>query len=129
MFGLLEELNWKIAIGADINELARLKDVSIVPELAKRLAGKGAAAEQAARALAELGDERGLAWLQKKTGKKAAPRPTEKREAEEKEAVDVREEIRLLKEEIRRLRKELDESLEILGQLLKEKAESKESEK
>ena len=113
-------------------ELARLGDRTLVPELAKRLDGKGPAVELAARALAELGDSRGVAWLAEKRGEKkkepaaaAAPERKETREAPKK---SKDREIEELRAEVKRLRRELDETVKLVEQLLTEKDEAQDPE-
>jgi hypothetical protein len=99
-------------------ELARLGDRTIVPELASRLEGGGAKAEQAARALAEFGEEAGVEWLARHTGEKvevAKERPAAS------PATKKDDEVAALRREVARLKAELEEALALLKQLLEEK--------
>ncbi|MEN8149074.1 MAG: hypothetical protein ABFS86_04580 [Planctomycetota bacterium] len=111
-------------------ELKRLGDVTLAPALAKRLEGAGAEAELAARALAELGDARGVEWLAGKRGEKkedaapaAAPARKEASEPEKPEShkKSKDDEIEELRAEVKRLRKELDETVKLVEKLLAEK--------
>jgi len=106
-------------------ELGRLGDRTLVPVLAKRLDGPATEAEAAARALAELGDARGVDWLAEKLGEKqkpAAVAPEKDGKGQPEPAVDELEELRA---EVKRLRKELEESVKLLEGLLSEKAGAK----
>jgi hypothetical protein len=92
-------------------ELARMKDTSLVPLLKKRVTGKGAAAEAAARALVEFNEQAGLDWLEENKAEK----PTKA----------LSDEIEELRAEVRRLKKEVEESLALLGKLLEKRAAKK----
>jgi len=107
-------------------ELRRLDDTTLVPLLAKRLAGPAAEAELAARALAELDDARGVEWLARERGEEKPPEPAAKdgakKDAKPEDTEEASaDEIEELRAEVKRLRKELDESLALLEKLLAEK--------
>jgi outer membrane protein assembly factor BamD (BamD/ComL family)/HAMP domain-containing protein len=106
-------------------ELMRLKDLTIVPELKKRLAAGGPNAKITARALAEFDDETGIRFIMKLEGvnrqpSDPQPEPMAVRETEQ-------DELQALKDEIQRLKKQVEESLALLEKLLAEKAREKTS--
>lgn len=107
-------------------ELGRLGYRGAVPVLAKRLEGDGKAAEMAARALVELGEESGIRWITEHLGKDAAAaaQPREEKAAESPKA-STGDELRKLKEELRRLKKEVEESVALLKKLLAARAAEK----
>ncbi len=102
--------------------LAFFRDRTSVPLLLARLAAGGPAAEDAARGLAEFGEEKGIEWLAAHGQPGAGPPP-------EEPSARLAAEVAALREQVRRLTAEVAEALEILKTLLAGKAGGKTEEK
>ena len=109
----------------EARELMRLGDLTVVPELKKRLVAKGANAEITARALAEFDEEAGIRFLMEQEG--ATPPDRDPRPEPVVRPASAQDELKSLRDEIRRLRKEVEESLALLAKLLEKKAREKTS--